>query len=149
MLSHHKGQPPGSPEPTEPSRPPTQARLKFSEKLGWCAGTLRSTSPTHGKCHRSLPRPACSRPLKNRQLRRSGPRLESGPGHLSATAIFPIRRRPSVLRLGCCDGPSKAVLHTYRFLITEFIKEVSPLLPNPCHLQNYDLLPRNINRVTS
>ena len=23
-------------------------------------------------------------------------------------------------------------------LITEFIKEVSPLLPNPCHFQNYD-----------
>ena len=23
-------------------------------------------------------------------------------------------------------------------LITEFIKELSPLLPNPCHFQNYD-----------
>ena len=25
-------------------------------------------------------------------------------------------------------------------LITEFIKEVSPLLPSPCHFQDYDLI---------
>ena len=32
----------------------------------------------------------------------------------------------------------KVLTTDYSLLIAEFIKEVSPLLPNPCHYQDYD-----------
>ena len=31
----------------------------------------------------------------------------------------------------------------HRLLIAEFIKKDSPLLPNPCHFQNYDRMKRS------
>ena len=39
----------------------------------------------------------------------------------------------------------RSKLPKLRLLITEFIKEVSPLLPNPCHHQDYDrsIFPRS------
>ena len=34
---------------------------------------------------------------------------------------------------------------TKQLLITEFMQEVSPLLPNPCHFQNYDQTMSQLN----
>ena len=36
------------------------------------------------------------------------------------------------------EGRALVRAHLVRLLITEFIKEVSPLLPNPCHCQDHE-----------
>ena len=36
------------------------------------------------------------------------------------------------------SGSSRACYPLVELLITEFIKDVSPLLPNPCYFQDYD-----------
>jgi hypothetical protein len=40
----------------------------------------------------------------------------------------------------------RARIDELQVLITEFIKEVSPSLPNPCHFQNYD---QSISQLSS
>jgi len=56
------------------------------------------------------------------------------------------KKKILILPPEACRG-SPSTLAPFELLITEFIKDVSPLLPNPCHFQDYDRSMLSSNRL--